>query len=112
MASTPHQGVSATFSVQYRFEIAFVAIVLALTIVMFIIKWWAEATYMLITLASLATSTEYYSVPRATLVLFPIWMLAGLAMSRWRGFCWTYIAVCTPLMFMGVMAFTDGRWVA
>jgi len=107
-----NQGVSATFSVQYRFEIAFVAIVLALTVVMFVMKWWAEATYMLITLVSLATSTEYYSVPRATLVLFPIWMLAGLAMSRWRGFRWTYIAVCTPLMFMGVMAFTDGRWVA
>ena len=105
-------GVTATFNVQYKLELAFAVVVLVLAIVMLVKRWWAEAVYVLLTLASLATSTVYYSIPRATLVLFPVWMLLGLWLSRSRWVLASYVAVCAPLMLVGVIAFVNGRWVA
>lgn len=105
-------GVTATFSIQYKLEIVFALLVLALAIAMLIKGWWAEAVYVLLTLASLATSTVFYSIPRATLVLFPVWMLMGLWLSRSKWVLASYVALCAPLMLVGVVAFVNGRWVA
>ena len=101
-----------SFAVQYRFEIAFVVILAAFTITMLVIRWWAEAVYVGLTLISLATSTIYYSVPRAALVLFPVWLLLGLWMTRHRWVGYGYLAISVPLMFVGVIGFVDGRWIA
>ena len=105
-------GLAATYNVQYRFELAFMLVLVVLTVVMLVKRWWGEATYMLLTIVALGTSTLYYSVPRASLTLFPVWMLIGLWMSRSRTVLASYVAVSTPLMLMGVMAFVNGRWVA
>lgn len=105
-------GMSATYSVQYRLELATMAIVVALGLVMLARRWWGEAAYVLLTAASLATSTVYYSVPRATLVLFPIWMLLGCWMTGRRWVQVAYVAVAAPLMAVGVVGFVTGRWIA
>ncbi len=105
-------GVAASFAVQYRFELAAVALLVAFTIVLAATRRWAEATYVLLTLVALATSTLFYSAPRSLLTLFPIWVLLGIWMSRRRWILVGYLAVSTPLMFVGVVAFTTGRWVA
>jgi hypothetical protein len=101
-----------SFAIQYRFEIVFVVILVALTLTMLVMRWWAEAVYVGLTVVSLATSTLYYSVPRAALVLFPVWLLLGLWMTRHRWVGYGYLAISVPLMFIGVIGFVDGRWIA
>lgn len=107
-----NNDVTASFAIQYRFEIAFVVLLAAFTIAMLVMRWWAEAVYVGLTLVSLATSTLYYSVPRTALVLFPVWILLGLWMTRHRWICYGYLAISVPLMFVGVIGFVDGRWIA
>lgn len=107
-----NNDVTASFAIQYRFEIAFVVILAAFTITMLVMRWWAEAVYVGLTVVSLATSTLYYSVPRAALVLFPVWLLLGLWMTRHRWIGYGYLAISVPLMFVGVIGFVDGRWIA
>jgi Mannosyltransferase (PIG-V) len=105
-------GVSAGFAVQYRLEIAFMVVILAFAVVLAVKRWWGELTYVLLTCVALGTSTLFYSVPRSMLTLFPIWVLLGVWMSRRRSVLVLYIAVCAPMMVLGVAAFVTGRWVA
>jgi hypothetical protein len=105
-------GVAASFAVQYRVEIAAMAILLVVGVVLLVKRWWGEATYVLLTCIALGTSTLYYSVPRSALVLFPVWMLLGVWMTRWRAVAWTYVAIAAPLMLVGVIGFTQGLWIA
>src|SRR5690606_2026994 len=58
-----NSGLSATFAVQYRLEILAVVGMAAFVVVLLVKRWWAEAAYVGLTLAALATSSEYYSVP-------------------------------------------------
>jgi hypothetical protein len=105
-------GLTATYNVQYKLELATMAILIGLTVVMLVKRWWGESTYMILTIASLGTSTLYYSVPRATLVLFPMWILMGTWMARHRSVLVGYVAVAAPLMLIGVAGFVNGRWIA
>ena len=103
---------TATYAVQYRAELLVAAVILALSVVMLVKRWWGEATYVLLTLAALGTSTQLYAVPRTTLVLFPIWVLLGLWMTRSRVLLVSYSALAAPLMLVAVIGFTQGRWIA
>jgi hypothetical protein len=105
-------GVAASFAVQYRIEIAAMGLLVLAGVAMLIKRWWGEATYVLLTCVALGTSTLYYSVPRAAVVLCPVWMLLGLWMTRWRPVRWAYVAISAPLMLVAVIGFTQGRWVA
>ncbi len=105
-------GVAASFAVKYRFEIAAMFALLALAVVMLAKRWWGEAAFVLLTCVSLATSSQWYSVPRAALTLAPVWVLLGIWMSRHRWLRIGYVAVAAPMMIVGAVAFTQGRWVA
>ena len=105
-------GQTATFSVQYKMELAAMIIIVALGIVMLLRRWWGEATYVLLTAISLGTSTLYFSVPRSALVLFPVWMLFGVWMSRFRSVLLGYVVLAAPLMFISVAGYINGRWIA
>lgn len=105
-------GATASFAIQYRFEIFAMLVLVACVVALLVMRWWAEAVYVALTAVSLATSTLYYSVPRTTLLVFPLWMLLGLLFSRFRRLAWVYLAISTPAMIIGVVAFTQGRWVA
>ena len=107
-----HNGATASFAIQYRFEILAMVALLACLAALFVLRWWAEAVYVALTMASLGTSTLYYSIPRTTLVIFPLWMLLGLLFTRFRRLGWLYLAISTPVMVMGVVGFSLGRWVA
>lgn len=105
-------GQTATFNIQYRLELAAMVAIVLLAVAMLVLRWWGEATYLLATAIALGSSSLYYSVPRATLVLFPIWMLVGVWMTRWRSAAIGYVVVAAPLMFVGVIGFVNGRWIA
>jgi hypothetical protein len=62
-------------------------------IVLAIRRRWPEAVYSALTIGVLATSTLYQSVPRALLLLWPVWCGLAVAAARraWVGSCtWPY----------------------
>ncbi|GAA2292929.1 mannosyltransferase family protein [Streptomyces kunmingensis] len=71
---------------------------------------WAEAAYVALTLWALGTSYWYTSIPRATLLWWPLW--AGLAAWTLRSQRATYVCLCVlaPLSTLYAVAFLSGRW--
>ncbi|MFM8154844.1 MAG: mannosyltransferase family protein [Actinomycetes bacterium] len=93
-------------------EIAAMALLVAFTVVLFRKRMWAEATYVLVTVLSLGTSTMYHSIPRTIVVVFPAWMLLGAWMTRRRWFLWAYVAVSAPILILVTIRFTQGQWIS
>jgi Gpi18-like mannosyltransferase len=93
-------------------EILAMAILVFFTFVLFRKRMWAEATYVLVTVLSLGTSTMYHSVPRTMVVIFPIWMLLGLWMTKHRWFRWAYVVMSLPVLMLVTIRFTQGQWIS
>ncbi|WKV70214.1 hypothetical protein AW27_000990 [Streptomyces sp. PCS3-D2] len=73
-------------------------------------RHWPEALYIALTLWALGTSYWYTSVPRSTLLWWPLWIsLAGWSLHRrWvRG---AYLYVASPLCTTVAITFLTGRW--
>ena len=98
------------FAWMFRAEI--VAMVIGVVLTGALIAWrrWGEATWVGIQVIAFGTSFWYFSVPRATLLWWPLWIvLAGLAVRR-RWVLWVYLALSVPLMSLWAAAFLTGRW--
>lgn len=93
-------------------EILAMAILVVFTVILFRKRMWAEATYVLVTVLSLGTSTMYHSIPRTIVVIFPVWMLLGLWMTRRRWFVWAFVVVCLPALILVSIRFTQGQWIS
>ncbi len=106
------QGQTATYNIQYKLELASMLVLVVVGVVLLVKRWWGEATYVLLTAAALGTSSVFLSVPRTLLVVFPIWVLLGVWMSRQRWVLVGYVMLAAPLMAVGVMGFVNGRWIA
>ena len=106
-----NDGVGAPHS-RFVIEIFAVFVLFALGVVMLVKRWWAEAVFVLLTVTSLATSTYYYSVPRTAVVLFPVWMLIGLWLSRRRWLALSYVVVFVPILVVVTMRFAQGQWIS
>ncbi len=108
-ARDPMQGREYAWS--FTAEIVAVGVGLVLTAVLLRRARWGEATYVGLSVVALATSSFYLSVARATLLWFPLWLLVAAAGTR-RSWVWTgYLCLAAPLMALGVLTFTSGRWV-
>lgn len=108
-ARDPLQGREYAWS--FTAEIVAVGVGLAVTLVLLRRARWGEATYVGLSVAALATSSFYLSVARASLLWWPLWLLVAAAGER-RAWVWTgYLCVAAPLMALGVLTFTSGRWV-
>ena len=103
---------SASQPQRYVIEIIAMALLVAACAWLFSQRWWGEAAYVLVTLISLGTSSVYLSVPRSAVVLFPVWMMLGLWMTRHRWFRIAYLVVALPLLCYWVVRFTQGFWVS
>lgn len=71
---------------------------------------WAESAYVGLTLAAYVTSTWLFSVPRATLLWWPLWIgLAALTLrTRWA---WpAYLTLVAPLSVVVALLYGVGRW--
>jgi hypothetical protein len=101
---------SAPVAFAFQLELAAVAAGLVITIVLAVRRRWPEAIYTGLTIAALATSIWYESVPRALLLLWPLWCgLAVLARRRpWTG--QLYLAVCVPLSMAIGLLYLTGNW--
>ena len=93
-------------------EIAAMALLVAVTVVLTSKRWWPEAVYTGVTALSLGTSTMYHSVPRTLVVIFPLWVLVGMWMTRWRWFRWTFIVASLPALALVSLLFTRNQWIS
>jgi hypothetical protein len=96
----------------FAFQLELVAVVV-LVITVVVLLWrrhWPEACYSALTAAALVAGHWYMSVPRALLLVFPLWCgLAWLAQRhRWAVGLW--LAGSAPLMFATAVQYLDGRW--
>ncbi|MGW7573827.1 mannosyltransferase family protein [Streptomyces sp. NPDC054765] len=71
---------------------------------------WPEAAYVGLSLWALGTSYWYTSIPRATLLWWPLWiLLAAWSLRRPRFTTW-YLCLTAPLMTVFAVTFLSGRW--
>ncbi len=111
LEATADPAAGAEYAWSFRGEVVAVLLGVLLTAVLAWRARWGEATYVGLSVAALATSTFYLSVARATLLWFPLWLLLAEA-GRDRGWVLpAYVTVAAPLMALGVLTFTAGRWV-
>ncbi|MET8446835.1 mannosyltransferase family protein [Streptomyces sp. NPDC005209] len=101
---------STGYAVEFQWELAAMAVGVVLLAVLLLRRRWAEAVYIALNLWALGTSYWYLSIPRATLLWWPLW--TGLAhWSLRRG--WVkeaYVGVVAPLAVVLALTFTSGRW--
>lgn len=71
---------------------------------------WPEAVYIALTLWALGTSYWYTSIPRATLLWWPLWTGLAVWSLRRRHVTTAYLTVAAPLMTVFAVTFLSGRW--
>lgn len=101
-----------SISTRFIAEIVAVALLAVFTVIVLWRRWWGEGVFMLVTLASLATSSWYYSVPRALVVMFPMWIVIGLWCTRRRWLLVPYAAVSLPLLILVSARFVQNQWIS
>ena len=75
-------------------------------------RWWPELTYVALTFVALTTSTFYYSIPRNVTLLFPIWMIWGVWLTRSRTLRWIYVLAGLPILAVMAVLFAEGQWLS
>ncbi|MER6717269.1 mannosyltransferase family protein [Streptomyces halstedii] len=98
------------YAAMFQAELAAMLVGLALVGLLVRHRRWPEAVYVTLSLWALGTSYWYTSVPRATLLWWPLWTaLAALSLRRpW--FRTAYLCVTAPLSALVALAFLTGRW--
>ncbi|WP_327290251.1 hypothetical protein [Streptomyces sp. NBC_01198] len=101
---------STPYALLFQFELAAMVVGLALLGLLLWRRRWAEAVYLALTLWALGTSYWYMSVPRASLLWWPLWTVAAGWTLRRPWLRTAYVAVAGPLATVLAVAFTSGRW--
>ena len=100
----------ATVSFVFQLEIVAVLAGVLTTVALLVVRRWAEAVYTGLTIGAMATSVWYESVPRALLLLWPLWCgLAALSARRpWAGHL--YLALAIPVSVAIGLLYLTGNW--
>lgn len=101
---------SPGFAWMFRAEIVALLVGSVVTAVLLRRRRWGEATWVGLQVGAFANSTWYFSVPRATLLWWPLWIGLGVLAGRHRWLLWTWVAVSGPLMVVWSAAYLTGRW--
>ncbi|MGW8485221.1 mannosyltransferase family protein [Streptomyces sp. NPDC055886] len=101
---------STGYAFMFQAELAAMLVGLALVAWLVRRRRWPEAVYVALSLWALGTSYWYTSVPRATLLWWPLWIgLAALSLRRpW--FRAAYLCVAAPVTTLVALTFLTGRW--
>jgi hypothetical protein len=94
------------------FQAELVAAVIGLVVLTLLVRHrrWAEATYVGLSMAALGTSYWYMSMPRATLLWWPLWAGLGLWTLRRPYVRTIYLCLLAPLSTIVALTFFTGRW--
>jgi hypothetical protein len=101
---------STPYAVLFQGELVAMVVGVALLGLLLWRRQWPEAAYLGLTLWALGTSYWYMSIPRATLLWWPLWVLLARWGARRPWLKTAYVAICAPLMTVLTVAFTSGRW--
>jgi len=103
-------GQTVGFAWMFRAEI--VAVLLGVALTGWLLWWrrWGETTYVGLQVAAFATSTWYFSVPRATLLWWPLWIALAAWSLRRRWVLTAYLTLIAPFMVVFTLMFAVGRW--
>ena len=101
---------SAPINFVFQLEIVAVAAGVLTVIVLAVRKRWPETVYTALTIGALATSIWYESVPRALLLLWPIWCGLAVAAARRAWVGQLYLAVSVPVAVSIGLLFMTGNW--
>ncbi|GAA4888524.1 mannosyltransferase family protein [Streptomyces coeruleoprunus] len=71
---------------------------------------WPEAVYIGLTLWALGTSYWYMSIPRATLLWWPLWTALASWSRRRPAVTTLYLCLAVPLTTVFALAYMSGRW--
>nr|WP_261958408.1 mannosyltransferase family protein [Streptomyces nigrescens] len=98
------------YGFMFQAEIAAMLIGLLLLGLMLRQHRWPEALYLALSLCALGTSYWYMSIPRATLLWWPLWIALAARSLRTPRFHSLYLALATPLTTVFALTFLTGRW--
>lgn len=103
-------GLQPARAAMYQIEIACMAVAVLLTLALAWRRQWPEFVYCFLTVAALGATTYYQAVPRALLVMWPLYMLVARAAGRrtWLGH--VYLWTCVPLAVLVAVLFFLGAW--
>jgi hypothetical protein len=98
------------FAWMFRAEIVAIIAGVALTGWLLWRQRWGEATYVGLAVVAYGTSTWYFSVPRAALLWWPLYIgLAQWSMRR-PAVLWTYLVLIAPFSVVFTLLYSVGRW--
>ncbi|MEV4948936.1 mannosyltransferase family protein [Streptomyces sp. NPDC053755] len=104
------RGQTTPYAFMFQAELVSMGLGLVLLGVLVRRRRWPEALYVALSLWALGTSYWYTSIPRATLLWWPLWTgLAQWARRRPR-FAAVYLILTVPLTVVFAVAFMTGRW--
>lgn len=98
------------YAIEFQAELLAMLLGLALTALLVRHRRWPEALYIALTLWALGTSYWYMSIPRATLLWWPLWCLLAARSLRTPWITTAYLTVVAPLMTVCAITFMTGRW--
>ncbi|MFI8520862.1 mannosyltransferase family protein [Streptomyces sp. NPDC085481] len=98
------------YAVMWQAELAGMVVGLALVVLLVRTRRWPEACYIALTLWALGTSYWYMSIPRATLLWWPLWTALALWTLRRPRLMTLYLCVSVPLSVVVAVTFFSGRW--
>lgn len=103
-------GLKPAAAAMFQLEIACMAVAVALTLWLLWRRQWPEAVYCGLAVAALGTTAYYQSVPRALLVMWPLYIILARAAARrpWVG--QVYLWVSAPLAVITAVYFFLGVW--
>jgi hypothetical protein len=105
-------GATQTLGFAWMFgaEILAVGVGLVLTGWLLHGRRWGEATYVGLQVVAFTTSVWFFSVPRATLLWWPLWIGLAVWSLRRRWVLMGYLTVFAPFMVVFTLLFSLGRW--
>lgn len=103
-------ALTANFEWMFRAEMVAMLVGLVVTVVLLVLRRWGEATWVGVQVAAFATSYWFFSVPRAVLLWFPLWIGLGAIAAR-RPWVWrAYVLIAVPLFGIWAVAYLTGKW--
>ncbi|MEU5915025.1 mannosyltransferase family protein [Streptomyces sp. NPDC047141] len=103
-------GYTTPYALMWQAELVAMAVGLVTVALLVRARRWPEAVYVALSLWALGTSYWYMSVPRATLLWWPLWtgLAAWTARGPRRSAGWLCLSV--PLSVVLAVTFFSGRW--
>jgi hypothetical protein len=94
----------------FRAELVAMLVGLVLTGWLLARQRWSEATWIGLQVTAFAMSYWFFSLPRAMLLWWPLWMVLAAVTLKHRWMLWLYLATAAPLSFVWATAYLTGRW--